>query len=417
MVKPTLGRSAFSEELREEINSSLGMHKAKRESSKVTDEAKEHGIKVFSMKDYMDDKALIYIPNMPIMEIDGVRVKWHSPVTTHRLNKLGEKSKYAGMLRSTLNIDKVLSEKAMEIFGVDGRAQSLLDYISKSYDYKRAQDELSLAKLGLSSESELSSDEWKKIQTENYKYLPISSGDTSYWFPVVVIPTEKGKDGKSTYKPEGKPKLDKEGNPVLDEKGKVVKVPYGELMWYKASEKTFKERLAKAVDVLMLDEGETYEGNLFSFNYTIKEDEDDAKKSKNTGEVNELMRSANSLGITVIQNGGKQAKLYKMHEKLFAQWDKQAQEEYTHLNLALDVLETLIKSDEEVEALLGKEYGKIDQEIEKLHRLAEVQLGSGEVVSTGKSSVMEKALGQSGAKQIESNTDDSDDDLDFDLDE
>ena len=44
----------------------------------------------------MDDKALIYIPNMPVMEIDGVRVKWHSPVTTHRLNKLGEKSKYAG---------------------------------------------------------------------------------------------------------------------------------------------------------------------------------------------------------------------------------------------------------------------------------------------------------------------------------
>lgn len=416
-----LKRANVSATAVQEMNESLRKQSLARSVSKLTEDGIENGIKIFSVKDYENDKALVYIPEMPVLEVDGKRVKWHAPVFTHQMKKLGDGSdrNFAGALRSTLGLDSAFSSEVLAELGISGKAEKLQELISKGWDYKNARDMLDLARLHhASSPEDISDEDWKAIRKNNFKYLPIENAVKSYWFPIFVVATVKDKDGKHTNKPEGREKLDADGNVIMKD-GKPVLEPFGELMWYKASEKTFTERLKKSAEALMLEDDETYEGNLFLFDYRIEEKEN-AGQSQFTST---LMRSANSLTISVIPNSGKQANLYKALEKTLIKATKDAQEKYTEANLGFDVTEAQFVPDAAMEEELTRLYGKIDEEIEKIVNLTSVALAKGSVEGGAPASAIDGVLSAGGAeevKQIETDVDvadDLEDDLDFSLDD
>lgn len=383
-----LKRGQISQETLTALNSALQKQDINSGRSPLTAEGKERGIKIFRTSDYENSMALIYLPNMPEMyDTSGKRVKWHEKVVTRQLRKLGVTGdrNFAGTFR-TLEGTDVPTE--LKDAGITGDIPALQDYISKGYDLVEAERKLiAVNKFQVEDYSTLSETDVKALHREAYAYLPIENAVEDYYFPVVVIELEKDAKGNTKAKPALYPLLDEDGNEV---KGK--KTIRGELQWYKASKKTFEERLAKAVEVLGLEDDETFEGRLFLFNYKITEE----AKKKAGSNANAVMQSANSLAINHISAEGLWEKVYQLATKqgLFEAWDEQANENYGPGNIEFDLTVAEILTDEEITSLLDRNYKGIDALIAKVNALVEakVKVLNGEVEKPEAKSALDNAL-------------------------
>lgn len=412
----TYNPNELSADVRAKMSSSLMADTSKRQRSPFTELGKELGIDIFSLKakGFVDDSFIAYIPKMPAQyNAEGRRVKWSVPVTYHTLRVLGngnEKENYAGRLINTRD------RFGFEAFGISGNPVVIDEYMSKAWEYKKAHDLLVAARDGYSSLDEMPEDDRKSLVRDGFKFMPIAQEVGEFYFPIVIIETEKDEKGKSTMTPKVYPVLDEKGKQVLTQDGKPKVEPRGHMMWYKASEKTMAERIVKALKPLALDKDDDVEGLIFVFDYSIKPDPEG--KSKGLYDTPE-MKSANSLTISVLPEIGNNKKVYDGLKALglFDKWDEEANANYNELMLPATVVACQYESDEEIKTRLDNLYGSIDEKIEQLRAtrdniLAIAKGGAGATASAsiGNSS-LESTLGISLGGDADG---DDDSDLSFD---
>lgn len=392
--------------------------KAKIERSKVTQAGKEAGIDVFAMSPYVDGYALLYIPRMPeFLNEKGGKEKWSVKVTTNALRQLGNGDTSKNYIGSVVNTTNVTG---YEDYGISGRAEALHEYLSKAWEYKNTHDILTMVKMyGTDDNANISADAWDDIFKKGFAFMPIESdkdngGNVSYWFPVVQIETVK-KDGKYTSNPLLAPKLDENGQPItreVDGEQKAVMELKTSVKWFKASENQL-EKFRKASSTLGLeDDDANFEGYLALLDYT---DKPDAEESENSANISKTMKAAKDMAIT-FPSQGKWAKVIKSVQPLMKEWDETVRDDYNEYTIHTDVIETELKTDEEVEELLKKHYGDIDARIEQMKKQIELLLAKGSGVVKTKESAAKSALENFGSEDedtlaLEEGDDDSE--LDF----
>lgn len=402
----------ISEEKLAQMTQVLAKDTAGAKYSQLTELGEKLGIKIFNRASmgYTNQQLLVYIPRMGIPTLDesGDLIPFRVPmrsVTMKKFNNGDSNSNWAGTMpyfEETKDENRIFTE-----WGQSGNNQYLKDFISAAFDLRRAKIELELARRGYSSVAELVQNEPQYKEEKDftrdfmeYVFLQVAQ-NSEMWFPIVKITTEKDAKGKFTTTPEKQPLLDENGNPTVVSKqvpryemnGKPLvdndgnqmfedrKFSYtieGELMWHKLSTKAFLEKLAKAFELQMKQEGVTELGGFFVlFNYEI--DEKALEKAKGNGGssfTSEDSKSGASLNIQVMPKIPPFLELYETieHLGLQEQWDKEAQAHYNALYLVSTVRNCELLSDEEVNAKLDKLYGNLEhvkKEIENINTTAE----------------------------------------------
>ena len=405
-----LNRSALKESDLSAVVSSMNQQKARGVNSPLTDEGKERGINVFRVGDYKNQVVLVYIPIMPQMfDVDGNPTKYHAKVITHGMNRFGAKDAYIGTVRSTKCLE------GLESLGISGTGGKLSDYQAKAWDYKNLRDTYDmLVDFGTDDKTKIDEDKAKNISKENFRYMPITNAEESFWFPIVVVETVTRPDGTPSLTPKLFDVLDENGEPVKvkDSKGEwTTKKSYqGQLCWYKASQKTWDERLKKAISTV---EATNFvgEGLFAKFDFRVKEQED----GKDNAGVNETMRSANSLEIAILTdeaflkrrknavksgliakgglkyNENEDTNEFSFDENKLGKWDIEARELYDAISLGFDVRQCQLMTDEDLDKLLDKNFGELDHHIARLQVECD-KLRSGQSTGAKVSSSMDSAL-------------------------
>lgn len=340
-------------------------------------------INVFRASDYKDDAVLIYIPRMPeMLDDDGNVVKYHEVVHSHQLRRLGTDA-FAGSYRNTAGME-------FPHLGVSGKCP-IDDYVQKSFAYYEALKSYELARLYHTDKLEnLSEDDQKNFKSTTYKKFPVRTAEASYWFPVFVLDSEKGQNGKRT------------GTPIFNEEG----IATGTMMWYRASDHFWNGALKKAYNMVLPEKETNFEGFLARLDFSLKDaDKKDSKVAS--------MQSSNSMSISFIDPG--MSKFKELVSKLsegFDTWDKLAQEKYTCEDLMFDVKATTVYSDADLTEELEKLYGIIEEETAKLNEAARELLAKG---TTSAGSSIESALnaGVGGTQQSISGVGDTIDAISF----
>ena len=402
----------ISQEKLAQMTQVLAKDTANSKYSQLTELGEKLGIKIFNRAamGYTNQQLLVYIPRMgvPTLDESGNLIPFRVPmrsVTMKKFNNGDSKNNWAGTMpyfEEAKEENRIFTD-----WGQSGNNKYLQDYISAAFNLRRAKIELELARKGYSSVAELLQNEPQYKEEKDftkdfieYVFLQVQQ-NSEMWFPIVKITTEKDAKGKFTTTPEKKPLLDENGNPTkvkkpiprIDNYGKPIcdndgnplsenrEFSYtieGELMWHKLSTKAFKEKLVKAFELQLKQEGITELGGFFVlFNYVI--DEETLAKAKNNGGsayTSEDAKSGASLNIQVMPKTPPFLELYETIEHLGLQeeWDKVAQEHYNALYLVSTVRNCELLSDEEVNAKLDKLYGGLDHvnsEIEKINLTAE----------------------------------------------
>ena len=407
-----LNRNALQQSDLSALVSSMNQQKAKGGTSPLTDEGTERGINVFRVGDHKNQVVLVYIPCMPQMfDVDGNPTKYHAKVITHGLNRLGAKDAYIGTIRSTKGLE------GLEAWGISGTGGKLPDYQAKAWDYKNLRDiHDMLIDFGTDDRTKIDEDKAKNISKENFKYMPISNAEESFWFPIVVVETVPKKDGTPSLTPKLFEVLDEDGKPVTgkNDKGEIVtkKRYQGQLCWYKASQKTWEERLQKAIETVGASDF-VGEGLFAKFDFRVKEQEE----GKDNAGVNETMRSANSLSIEfltdaaflkrrdnavksgLIAKGGltynedEDVNEFTIDEKTLGKWDIEARELYDAISLGFDVRQCQLLTDEDLNKELDKNYKDLDAHIARLQvecdKLRSGQTSTGAKVTSSMDSALE----------------------------
>lgn len=407
-----LNRNALQQSDLSALVSSMNQQKAKGGTSPLTDEGKERGINVFRVGDHKNQVVLVYIPCMPQMfDVNGNPTKYHAKVITHGMNRLGAKDAYIGTIRSTKGLE------GLETMGISGTGGKLPDYQAKAWDYKNLRDTHDmLIDFGTDDRTKIDEDKAKNISKENFKYMPITNAEESFWFPIVVVETVPKKDGTPSLTPKLFEVLDEDGNPikVKNKKGEIVtkKTYQGQLCWYKASQKTWEERLQKAVETVEASDF-VGEGLFAKFDFRVKEQEE----GKDNAGVNETMRSANSLSIEfltdkafltrrdnavasgLVAKGGltynenEDANEFSIDENKLGAWDIEARELYDAISLGFDVRQCQLLTDEDLNKELDKNYKDIDAHIARLQvecdKLRSGQTSTGSKVTSSMDSALE----------------------------
>lgn len=394
------------------LSKGLQQTREPEKASKLTEEGKKLGVKVFDAKtvDYVDQRLLVYIPKMePFVNEDDKRVFLHHNIlATHRLAKLGDTSEdnFAGNLVSTLNVT------GFEAFGVSGKAEVLFEYIQKSKDYFWSLVDYETVLQGYaphginSAEGSSGLNEMpKKERSELLRSLnnakPIGDAKERHWFPIVVIDTQKdASTGKNTLTPVQHPLLDAEGNQVLDENGNPRFTLKGEMMWYPAPIKVVQDLLPKASKAISSSGDVDVSGNFFEFSFEIP----DSKRANlsETGVNSKNAVSVKEMSVTVLPDFNPIYKpLYEVSRALglLDSWDALVKEGsiYSDLALVSTVTDWNFLSDDEMKTRLDSLYGNIDAEIEaikaKTQKTLSMLTGGTANIEQGQSSALMGAIG------------------------
>ena len=273
-----------------------------------------------------------------------------------------------------------------------------------------------LIDFGTDDRTKIDEDKAKNISKENFKYMPISNAEESFWFPIVVVETVPKKDGTPSLTPKLFEVLDENAKPVTgkNDNGEIVtkKRYQGQLCWYKASQKTWEERLQKAIETVGASDF-VGEGLFAKFDFRVKEQEE----GKDNAGVNETMRSANSLSIEfltdaaflkrrdnavksgLIAKGGltynedEDVNEFTIDEKNLGKWDLEARELYDAISLGFDVRQCQLLTDEDLNKELDKNYKDLDAHIARLQvecdKLRSGQTSTGAQVTSSMDSALE----------------------------